>query len=154
MRLTIGIVLTLLGGVVVVVGLLGALNELVSLYSSALNDPLATDAPEGKVVGASMLRWAIVGAVGVPLLLFGVVLLKISLFQRLLKASRGPGVGRQFAPERGERQASHGHPVQPPRQKERGHESEVPSRPRSGSAPASPPRRDALGESGGSRSER
>lgn len=83
LRLTLGIILTLVGGVVAIIGLLGALNELVSLYSSAMNDPLAADAPEGKAVGAAMFRWAIIGAVGVPFLLVGSVLLKLSLFQRL-----------------------------------------------------------------------
>lgn len=83
MRLTLGILLTLVGGAVVLVGLFGALSELIGLYASAMNDPLAADAPEGKAVGAAMFRWAIVGAVGVPFLLVGSVLLKLSLFQRL-----------------------------------------------------------------------
>lgn len=83
MRLTLGILLTIVGGAVVLVGLFGALSELIGLYSSAMNDPLAADAPEGRAVGAAMFRWAVVGAVGVPLLLVGSVLLKLSLFQRL-----------------------------------------------------------------------
>lgn len=88
MRLTLGILLTLFGGAVALVGLFGALSELVGLYSSAMNDPLAADAPEGKAVGAAMFRWAVVGAVGVPFLLVGSVLLKLSFFQRL-RARRG-----------------------------------------------------------------
>ena len=70
MRLTLGIILTLIGGVVAIIGLLGALNELVSLYSSAMNDPLAADALRARP-SAAMFRWAIIGAVGVPFLLVG-----------------------------------------------------------------------------------
>lgn len=87
-RLFIGILFAVVGGVVVVVGLLGALNELVGMYSSALNDALA-DGPEAKAVGANMLRWAITGAAGVPFLIIGTVLLKISLFQKVRKMARG-----------------------------------------------------------------
>jgi len=93
MRLVLGIVLTLLGGAVAVAGLLGALSELVGMYSSALNDAMA-DGPEGKAVGASMMRWAIIGAAGVPFLLVGSVLLKISLFQKLRKAVGGSKIER------------------------------------------------------------
>lgn len=83
MRLTLGILFSLIGAAVAIVGLFGALSELIGLYSSALADPLAADAPEGKAVGAAMFRWAIIGAFGVPFLLVGSVLLKLSLFQRL-----------------------------------------------------------------------
>lgn len=94
MRLLIGFLLALVGGVIVVVGLLGALGELFALYSSALNDAMA-DGPEAKAVGANMMRWVILGVAGVPLLIVGVVILKISLIQKLLKMSKARDVRAQ-----------------------------------------------------------
>lgn len=139
MRLFIGIMFAVVGGVVAVVGLLGALNELVGMYSSALNDALA-DGPEAKAVGANMLRWAITGAAGVPFLIIGTVLLKVSLFQKIRKmraasASRIPLPGRAA-----------GSPWESPRA------PKDPARPMP--APRERTQRDRLGESGGSKSER
>lgn len=155
MRLTIGIVLTLVGGIVAVIGLLGALGELMSLYSSALNDPLAADAPEGKAVGASMIRWVIIGATGVPLLLVGAVILKISLFQKLRKMHAA-----RSAPARQVQVASH---WETPPAAVRNKPAKPAAAPNVGTAarreerPSTKPmsdRRDELGESGGSKSER
>lgn len=163
MRLLLGIVFALGGGAVVLVGLLGALHELVGLYSSALNDPLAVDSPEGKVVGASMMRWAATGCAGVPFLIIGVVLLKISLFQKIMRASKGSGMSLR-APERVMPE------MEPSRKQPRSSSKDGEHGPRPGRAtgagsqgPAQrqaheerdlTPRRGELGESGGNKSER
>jgi len=139
MRLIIGILFTVVGGLVAVIGLLGALNELVGMYSAALNDALA-DGPEGKAVGASMMRWAITGAAGVPFLISGTVLLKISLFQKIRKM-RAAGANRVPLPGRAA-----------------GSSWEAPRAPKAPARPTPMPRekseRDQRGESGGSKSER
>lgn len=160
MRLTIGIVLTLVGGVVVVVGLLGALNELVGMYSAALNDALA-DGPEAKAVGANMMWWAIVGAAGAPFLLVGSVLLKISLFQKVRKMAKGSAaaaqrpvaVGSQWEVPRSKQGKAVSRPAPAPTQRP------APSAKPASAQPAENqqidvPRRDQLGESGGNKSER
>jgi hypothetical protein len=138
MRLFIGILFAVVGGLVAVIGLLGALNELVGMYSSALNDALA-DGPEAKAVGANMLRWAITGAAGVPFLVIGTVLLKISLFQKVRKMARGNAAAVQ-RPTIGASQW------------------DAPSVAKGPGVPKPKPRekseRDRSGESGGSKSER
>ncbi len=160
MRLIIGILFALIGGVVVVVGLLGALNELVGMYSAALNDAMA-DGPEGKAVGANMMRWAIVGAAGAPFLLVGSVMLKISLFQKVRKMAQGNAAAAQRSgAARSQWETSRSMPG-------KATQTPTPATGQSATPIASPatrrspatqpldvPRRDSLGESGGNKRER
>ncbi len=160
MRLTIGIMLTLLGGVVVVVGLLGALNQLVGMYSAALNDALA-DGPEAKAVGANMLRWAITGAAGVPFLIIGSVLLKISLFQKVRKMAKGNAAAAQrptvtaskWEVPRSKPGKPASTPAPAPTQRPTPIQKPTHAQPRE-KGPVDVPRQDQLGESGGNKSER
>jgi hypothetical protein len=163
MRLFIGILFTVVGGVVAVVGLLGALGELVGMYSSALNDAMA-DGPEGKAVGASMMRWAVIGATGVPFLLVGSVMLKISMFQKMRRMARGgalvaqmpaqaamrkPGAGRVPGSAQGSGQGPAAADSQWEVARDRSAKDRVSAPPARGT-----PRREDLGESGGNKSER
>ena len=120
----LAILLTLVGGAIVVTGIVGALGELVGLYSSALNDAMA-EGPEPKAVRSEMIQWAITGAAGVPFLLIGTVMLKISFFQKLLGRGKKARANADWS---------------------------APANPIA--TPHGTTRRDDLGESGGSKRER
>ncbi|MFN7396941.1 MAG: hypothetical protein ACK5UW_08355 [bacterium] len=77
MKLTIGLVLTIVGTALAVLGIVMALMSIASLYQQGLNDPLATHSPDvdSKLVGASALRWVIAGVVGAVMSVIGSVLL-------------------------------------------------------------------------------
>lgn len=77
MKLTIGLVLTIVGTALAVLGIVMALMSIASLYQQGLNDPLATHSPDvdSKLVGASALRWVITGVVGAVMSVIGSVLL-------------------------------------------------------------------------------
>jgi hypothetical protein len=80
-RTIIALVLFMIGMGIVLYGLGAAVMELVGLYSSALNDPLA-DSPRGEARGVSdrMVRDVIIGGIGVVPLLVGSVMLKMGFF--------------------------------------------------------------------------
>jgi hypothetical protein len=97
----------LLGGMAVVLyGLGAAIMELVRMYGSALSDPLA-DPPGagaergGGGVGDRMVRDVIIGAIGIPPMLIGSLMLGVGvlgLLRRLIagktetpKNEKGPG---------------------------------------------------------------
>lgn len=83
MRRTLGLLLMLIGGLVMLAGIGLALKELASLYGGVLSDPLGQ--PEGveKQTSRAMIQYVILGAAGVPVFLVGTFLLKKSVIQRL-----------------------------------------------------------------------
>jgi hypothetical protein len=62
----VGLVLTVGGGVLAVVGIVMGVSSIGALYSQALDDPMATRGVDvdPKAAGSVALRWAIVGGVG------------------------------------------------------------------------------------------
>lgn len=88
MRTMLGLILTLAGAAIIVYGIYGAMTELAGMYQGALEDALASPQGGEEGVGDRMLRGVKIGAVGVPLLLVGSFMLKMSLFQRLRKKAR------------------------------------------------------------------
>jgi hypothetical protein len=134
MRLLWAILFTAIGGAVVVIGIVGALSELIGLYSSALNDAMA-EGPEPKAIRSEMIQWAITGATGIPFLLIGSVMLKITMFQKLT------GRGRKGV-KRVDWTVPAAEPDQP-----------APVKPEAQPPKHGAPRRDNLGESGGNKSE-
>ncbi|MEN0020179.1 MAG: hypothetical protein AAF747_04755 [Planctomycetota bacterium] len=95
MKLTLGILLSIIGGAVIVVGFGGALLEVVDLYGSALSDPMndaggQSPLDEPKAVRNAMLRWIIIGGAGVPFSVLGALLLKKSMRQNRKRSSDYP----------------------------------------------------------------
>ncbi len=90
MKRIIGGILLFVGLMVMLVGLAGALQGYVHILQEAVNNPLAegatTDEPE-RAQAASMLRWAIIGFVGVPIAAVGALLSLSARIQRM-KAKR------------------------------------------------------------------
>lgn len=83
MRAVIGLILTLAGAALVGYAIFHGLHELAGLYEGAANDALGMPPTAEKDASAAMIRAAIVGACGAPLLLAGSIMLKVSIFQRL-----------------------------------------------------------------------
>ncbi|HMN39381.1 MAG TPA: hypothetical protein PKE29_00950 [Phycisphaerales bacterium] len=95
LRTLIGLVLLLAGTAVVLYGLGAAIMELVHLYGSALSDPMADTPGVGAERGVSdrMIRDVIIGAIGVPPMVIGSVMLGMGLFglmRRLLSPMAAP----------------------------------------------------------------
>jgi hypothetical protein len=87
--ITIGLVLSLAGAAVVIVGIGMAVHELIGLYQGAINDPMHEPQGGEKAVSARMIHGVLIGAAGVPFLIIGSVLLKVTLFQRLFGRRAG-----------------------------------------------------------------
>ena len=93
MKRVLGWVLLLVGIGVVCLGIYLALAPVVSMYQTAMDDPMkdtpvAPGSPEGedgKVVAAQMFKGLIVGVLGLPLTIAGTVLLGVSFIQRMRK---------------------------------------------------------------------
>lgn len=86
MRCMVGILLILFGGSIMLAGIVMALLTLGRLYQGVLESPL--DQPEGAEDAArlGMLRWAGLGAIGIPPFLVGGALLKGELARRFTRA--------------------------------------------------------------------
>jgi hypothetical protein len=86
MKFTIGLLLTLVGLAIVLYGLGQALLGVTSIYANALNSPLndpAAGASTGEIaISKDMMRHVWIGAIGIPPLLVGTVLLKWALYSR------------------------------------------------------------------------
>ena len=95
MRTAIGLILTVVGAGVIVWGLWMGLQELRGLYEGATNDALGMGATAEQDASKRMIRWAIVGACGVPLFVVGSVMLKITFVQRLMRGRGGAGRSRR-----------------------------------------------------------
>ena len=88
MRTVIGLLLVLAGGAVIIFGIGMALMQLFGLYQSAMNNAMGMGATAEQDASRAMIRGVIVGACGVPFLIAGSVMLKVTLFQRLSGSSR------------------------------------------------------------------
>jgi len=84
-KTAIAIILFVGGMAVALYGLGSALLELVGLYSGALNAPLDTPAGGEQAVSHRMLRFAIIGACGVPPLIVGSAMLSIGMWGRIVR---------------------------------------------------------------------
>lgn len=119
MKLVVGLVLLVAGIAVCGYGIVQALTPVASMYQEALNDPMgmrragdggdgvaasgasastagANGAASGSVldsasegVPAAMVRGLVIGAVGLPLVAVGSVLVKVALFGQIRQAMRG-----------------------------------------------------------------
>jgi hypothetical protein len=88
---TLAIIATILGGLMTLIGIFGAIAQLASMYSSALSDPMGNaPAPVAKDVSSSMLTYVAVGTVGVVLLTIGSFILGKGVLAWLFKR-RGRG---------------------------------------------------------------
>ena len=94
MRAAIGLILSLIGGGVVVFGIVVAVRAFGGLYEGATTNAMGMSATAEEDTSKAMIRAVIIGACGVPLLIAGTVLLKVSMFQRLARSSRGVGARR------------------------------------------------------------
>lgn len=83
MKRILAVVLILSGLCVIGFGSYRALGTLAGLYQNNLADPLGQPEGSEKVAGDRMLRGAMIGAAGVPLLLTGYVLWKLRRRSRL-----------------------------------------------------------------------
>ncbi len=85
MKVILGVALTVVGAAIVLWGVFDALVPLMNYYKANVENAMGVpDGAEQRLSG-TMLRAVVKGAVGVPVLLSGSVLLKISFFQRLRK---------------------------------------------------------------------
>lgn len=75
MRLLLGLIVLFVGMAIVLYGIGGALLEVVSLYQGALNNPLA-ETDSGEVISGRMISSLTTGALGLPFLLLGTLLLR------------------------------------------------------------------------------
>jgi hypothetical protein len=91
MRAALGIILVLAGGGLLVYALLAGLHELRGLYEGAANDALGMSPTAEKDASRAMISAAIVGVCGMPLLLAGSVMLKVSVWQRVMGKKRVSG---------------------------------------------------------------
>ena len=88
-RTVIAIVLFVGGLAVVLYGIGFALKEFVGMYSSAIESPL--DSPEGGEKGVSerMIRYVIIGAIGIPPLMVGSAMMGMGFVARVIKMVQG-----------------------------------------------------------------
>lgn len=86
-RTLIGLVLTLIGLAIILYGMGMAIMELVTLYSSQLNNAMDEVPGKGGEQGVSdrMIRDVIIGACGLPFTIAGAVFLKLGFYARLRK---------------------------------------------------------------------
>ena len=88
-RTVIAIVLFVGGLAVVLYGIGFALSEFVGMYSSAIESPL--DSPVGGEKGVSerMIRYVIIGAIGIPPLMVGSAMMGMGFVARVIKMVQG-----------------------------------------------------------------
>jgi len=91
-RTAIGLILVLAGGGLILFGIGGALMALFGLYGNAIDNAMGMSATAEQDASRAMIRGVIVGACGVPFLIAGSVLLKVTMFQRM---ARGRGAGKR-----------------------------------------------------------
>lgn len=80
---SLGLLLMLVGGAIVVTAIALALRELTGLYHTAATDPLGGADDQEKQAAAAMLRAIVLGGIGAVPLLTGTVMLKASLLRRM-----------------------------------------------------------------------
>jgi hypothetical protein len=87
MKTILGLILTLIGIAILVYGVGMALMQVVGMYDAALNHPL-DDRPGESGIPGTMLRFVLIGCVGIPFLVAGKVLL-IMAYRSRRRARRG-----------------------------------------------------------------
>jgi hypothetical protein len=95
----IGLGLTVVGGVLALIGIVMAVSSIGALYSQALDDPMAARSSDidPKAAGSVALRWAIVGGVGAVASVVGSFmtgLTVIAWIRRKLAGDDGAGTRR------------------------------------------------------------
>lgn len=83
MKLSLGLILTLVGGAVVLVGMYMALAPVIHMYQANLENAMGQPDGAEQQVGKDMWKGVIVGAVGIVPFLIGTVLLKAALFRKI-----------------------------------------------------------------------
>jgi hypothetical protein len=76
MKLTLGLVLVILGAVLMLGGATLGLAPLVAVYQHAMNDPMGEPAAPEEQTGARMARGLTLGAIGILPFIAGTVILK------------------------------------------------------------------------------
>ena len=114
MKLWLGLILTALGLAIVLFGIGSSLRDLVAIYANAVNSPLddpmvgGSDDPAGaregnggtgivgeQAISKHMLRGVWIGAIGIPPLIVGSVLLKWAMFAHWRKRAQARAVAAQ-----------------------------------------------------------
>ena len=91
MRLGLGLFLTFIGAAVMLTGIGFALFALISLYRGVLDDPMGDNAgaaEPGDIAQQGMYRGVIIGAVGIPPFLIGMVMVKGAIARKIARAAR------------------------------------------------------------------
>lgn len=87
-RTAIGLLLTLVGGGIILWGVWEALKPLADYYQASLNSAMSQPDDAEQKLSAAMMRGVKIGLVGVLPMIIGSVMLKISMFQRLRNRKR------------------------------------------------------------------
>ncbi len=89
MRFTLGLVLFLIGGTIMLGGFGMAAKQMVDMYGAALSDPMKdSPATDGKAVKSAMLFWAGCGAVGIVPFAIGSAFMKTAARKALRARQR------------------------------------------------------------------
>lgn len=83
MKTIVGIILAVVGAAVVLWGVFDALLPLMNYYKANVENAMGVPDGAEQQLSSTMIRAVIKGAVGVPFLIAGSVLLKVSFVQRL-----------------------------------------------------------------------
>ena len=86
MKLTLGLILMLVGGVVILAGIVYALLSLGGLYEGFLTDALGQPDDAVEITQHGMYRGLIIGGIGIVPFLLGSALVKGSIARKLIRA--------------------------------------------------------------------
>ncbi len=84
----IGLVLVLAGAAIMLAGMWFALREVIALYQTTIADPMGGGASRETDTSSAMLRYVLLGGIGVAPFVVGMVLLKVAFIQRIRRAAR------------------------------------------------------------------
>lgn len=93
MKTAIGLLLTLVGIGILLFGIGSALLQVVGMYEGALNDPLTPNDAAEAAVPATMVRYVLIGCIGIPFLVVGKVMMIVAWRSRV-RARRAAVTGR------------------------------------------------------------
>ncbi len=86
MKLTLGLVIMLIGAAIVITGIVIALLSLGGLYSGFVNDALGQPDDAVQTTQQGMYRGVIIGAIGIVPFLVGSMIVKGSIVRKLIRA--------------------------------------------------------------------
>ena len=77
MKRPIGMMLLFAGALLMILGIVGAADELRRLYADTLNNPLDAPQEDGTSVSDVMLKYVAIGVGGAPMFIVGLVMFKL-----------------------------------------------------------------------------